>query len=59
MTFLSAHSLLGEQGIPSACEYDIPVCLSIAMLSALVDKPAYMDSTTHDARVIAHSMFLH
>ena len=53
MTFCLTHSLLGEMGIPSACEYDIPACLSIAILSCLVDKPAYMGNTTHDAKAIA------
>ncbi|MDD6239429.1 MAG: fucose isomerase [Oscillospiraceae bacterium] len=53
MTFCLAHSLLGEMGIPSACEYDIPACLSIAILSCLADKPAYMGNTTHDAKAIA------
>lgn len=47
------HSLLGEMGVPSACEYDIPACLIIAVLSALADKPAYMGNTTHDAKAIA------
>ena len=53
MTFCLTHSLLGENGIPSACEYDIPACLSIAILSTLADKPAYMGNTTHDAKAIA------
>lgn len=39
MTFCMTHSLLGEMGIPSACEYDIPACLSIAILSTLADAP--------------------
>ena len=53
ITFCMTHSLLGEQGVPSACEYDIPACLSIALLSTLADKPAYMGNTTHDAKAIA------
>jgi len=53
ITFCMTHSLLGEMGVPSACEYDIPACLSIALLSCLADKPAYMGNTTHDAKAIA------
>ena len=52
MTFCMTHSLLGEMGIPSACEYDIPACLSIAILSTLADAPAYMGNTTHDAKAM-------
>ncbi len=53
MTFCLTHTLLGELGVPSACEYDIPACLSIALLSTMADKPAYMGNTTHDAKAIA------
>lgn len=53
MTFCLTHSLLGEMGVPSACEYDIPACLSIALLSCFADAPAYMGNTTHDAKAIA------
>ncbi|MCD8116240.1 MAG: fucose isomerase [Oscillospiraceae bacterium] len=52
MTFCMTHSLLGEMGIPSACEYDIPAALSIAILSAFADAPAYMGNTTHDAKAM-------
>lgn len=52
MTFCLTHSLLGEMGIPSACEYDIPACLSIALLSCFADAPAYMGNTTHDAKAM-------
>ena len=52
MTFCLTHSLLGEMGVPSACEYDIPACLSIAILSCMADKPAYMGNTTHDAKAM-------
>lgn len=52
ITFCLTHSLLGEMGVPSACEYDIPAALSIAILSTLADKPAYMGNTTHDAKLM-------
>ena len=52
MTFCLTHSLLGEMGVPSACEYDIPAALSIAILSTFADAPAYMGNTTHDAKAM-------
>ena len=53
ITFCLTHSLNGECGIPSACEYDIPAALSIAILSTFADAPAYMGNTTHDAKLMA------
>ncbi len=46
-TFCLTHSLLGEMGIPSACEYDIAAVVSMLILSGFVDAPAYMGNTTH------------
>lgn len=47
-TFCLTHSLLGEEGIPSACEYDLSAALSMMILTAFLQKPAYMGNTTHD-----------
>lgn len=44
-TFCLTHSLLNEQGIPSACEYDINALVSIALLEAASGKAAYMGNT--------------
>lgn len=44
-TFCLGHSLNSEQGIPSACEYDIDAVVSMAALEALANKPAYMGNT--------------
>ncbi len=49
-TFCLTHSLLGEQGIPSACEYDISAVLSMLVLSSFMHKPAYMGNTTYDPK---------
>ena len=40
------HSLLNEDGISSACEYDIPALLSMIVLSNFANAPAYMGNTT-------------
>lgn len=45
ITFCLTHSLLGEEGIPSACEYDIPALLSMVVLSNFAKAPAYMGNT--------------
>ncbi len=58
MTFCLTHSLLGEMGVPSACEYDIPAALSIAILSTFVDAPAYMGNTTHDAKAMTTGRYV-
>ena len=47
-TFCLTHSLLGEQGIPSACEYDLIAVLSMMILSGFMYAPAYMGNTTHE-----------
>ncbi|MGN1001141.1 MAG: fucose isomerase [Oscillospiraceae bacterium] len=39
------HSLLNEQGIPSACEYDINAALSMMLLEAVSGNAAYMGNT--------------
>ncbi|MGN1001146.1 MAG: fucose isomerase [Oscillospiraceae bacterium] len=44
-TFCLTHSLLNEQGIPSACEYDIDALLSMLILETLSNKEAYMGNT--------------
>lgn len=41
------HSLLGEIGIPAACEYDLSAVLTMMILTNFVDAPAYMGNTTH------------
>ena len=46
-TFCLTHSLHHECGIPSACEYDGPACVSQAILGALGHKPVFMGNTTH------------
>ena len=46
-TFCLTHSLLGEQGVMSGCEYDIPATLSMTILSNFAHAPAYMGNTTH------------
>ena len=47
-TFCLTHSLLGEEGIPSACEYDLSAALSMMLLSSFMHAPAYMGNTTHN-----------
>lgn len=44
-TFCLTHSLLNEQGIPSACEYDIDGVLSMLILSTISGKAPYMGNT--------------
>lgn len=44
-TFCLSHSLNNEEGIPSACEYDIAAVLSKASLQAIANKPSYMGNT--------------
>ena len=44
-TFCITHSLNNEQGIPSACEYDIAAAVSKAALQAIASKPSYMGNT--------------
>lgn len=44
-TFCISHSLNNEQGIPSACEYDIAAVVSKAALQAISGKPSYMGNT--------------
>lgn len=46
-TFCMNHSLLNEQGIPSACEYDIATVISLAILEAFSHSAAYMGNLTH------------
>lgn len=52
-TFCLTHSLLGEMGVPSSCEYDISTVLSMLVLSSFMKKPAYMGNTTFDPKVWA------
>lgn len=44
-TFCFTHSLLNEEGIPSACEYDIPGLLSMLMLSNFSMSAPYLGNT--------------
>lgn len=44
-TVCLAHSLNIENGIPSACEYDISAALSQAALHAVTGHPSYMGNT--------------
>lgn len=44
-TFCLSHSLNNENGIPSACEYDIAAVVSKAALQAIANKPSYMGNT--------------
>ena len=44
-TFCLTHSLNMEQGIPSACEYDVSAVLSQQMLIAVSGKSPYMGNT--------------
>lgn len=54
-TFCLTHSLLNEQGIPSACEYDLIGAIAIATIGNLTGKAPYMGNTQpcvyHDGRV--------
>lgn len=45
-TFCWTHSLLNEEGIPSACEYDIDSVVSKVVLSNIAGKPTYMGNNT-------------
>ncbi|MCD8389865.1 MAG: fucose isomerase [Oscillospiraceae bacterium] len=45
-TFCLTHSLNMEQGIPSACEYDVDAVLSQQALMAVSGKGTYMGNTT-------------
>ena len=45
-TFCLNHSLLNEEGIPSACEYDIPGVLAMMLLNNLARGAAYLGNTT-------------
>lgn len=44
-TFCLSHSLNNENGVPSACEYDVAAVLSKAALQAVANKPSYMGNT--------------
>jgi hypothetical protein len=39
------HSMLNEDGVPSACEYDIPALLSMVILMNLANAAPYMGNT--------------
>ncbi len=45
ITFCLAHSLLNEEGIPSACEYDVPALLSMVVLMNLANSAPYIGNT--------------
>lgn len=45
LTFCLTHSLNNEQGIPSACEYDLNALLSLQVLNNIAYKAAYMGNT--------------
>lgn len=47
-TFCLNHSLLGEMGIPSACEYDLSAVVAMAILSGFLQAPAYMGNTNQN-----------
>ncbi|MBN1905175.1 MAG: hypothetical protein JW927_08780 [Deltaproteobacteria bacterium] len=44
-TFCLSHSLNNENGISSACEYDMCALISMIVLSNVADAPAYMGNT--------------
>ncbi|MCR5082559.1 MAG: fucose isomerase [Parasporobacterium sp.] len=44
-TFCLTHSLLNEQGIPSACEYDVDGVLTMLILSTLTNHAPFMGNT--------------
>ena len=44
-TFCITHSLNNENGVPSACEYDISAVVSKAALQAIASKASYMGNT--------------
>lgn len=45
VTFCFAHSLLNEEGIPSACEYDLIGLVSIIALANITGKAPYQGNT--------------
>ena len=45
-TFCLSHSLNNEQGIPSACEYDVTALICMAILAVVSGKAPYMSNTT-------------
>lgn len=45
ITFCLIHSLLNEEGIPSACEYDIPALLAMVILMNFSNAAPYMGNT--------------
>ena len=44
-TFCITHTLNNENGVPSACEYDVAAVVSKAALQAVAGKPSYMGNT--------------
>ncbi|MGD9157793.1 MAG: hypothetical protein PVG39_05270 [Desulfobacteraceae bacterium] len=46
-TFCMNHSLLNEEGISSACEYDLCAAISLVILSGTAKSGAYMGNTIH------------
>lgn len=44
-TFCLTHSLLNEQGIPSACEYDVDGVLTMLILSTISNRAPFMGNT--------------
>lgn len=44
-TFCLTHSLLNEQGIPSACEYDVDGVLTMLILSTISNHAPFMGNT--------------
>ena len=62
-TFCISHSLNNEEGIPSACEYDVAAVVSKAALQAIAGKPSYMGNTAvvtqPDGALIEDGMQMH
>lgn len=60
-TFCLNHSLLNEQAIPSACEYDLCSLLSLIIISNLTGKAPYMGNTTpvtlEDGKMVSQLWF--
>lgn len=44
-TFCLTHSLFNEEGIPSACEYDVPALFAHVILSNIAHAPSYQGNT--------------
>ncbi|MBQ6602305.1 MAG: fucose isomerase [Eubacterium sp.] len=44
-TFCLTHSLLNEQGVPSACEYDVPALFGAMLLQNVSRCPSYQGNT--------------